>query len=111
MELVQGAQHAYGPSIAAQKEIEALRKVFVTIDTDRDGRISEAELNKVLAKLDYRPRKGEVADMIWEVDEDCDRHVSWAEFELMFIRCRSDMVRQRAKCPLRPPLSPSPRPP
>jgi len=40
--------------------------------------------------------------MIWELDEDCDRHVSWAEFELMFTRCRADKVRPlriaRARC-------------
>ena len=28
--------------------------------------------------------------MIWEVDEDCDKCVSWDEFKLMFHRCRND---------------------
>ena len=28
--------------------------------------------------------------MIWEVDDDCDKTVSWAEFQAMFTRCRND---------------------
>ena len=28
--------------------------------------------------------------MIWEVDEDCDGCVNWAEFQAMFERCRDD---------------------
>jgi hypothetical protein len=82
-------------SVLAQQELESLRKVFIAMDHDGDGLISERDLAHVLAHLEYRPRKNEIADMIWEVDEDCDHHVSWAEFELMFSRCRSDMVRRR----------------
>ena len=36
--------------------------------------------------------KGEVEDMIWEVDEDCDGAVDWNEFQAMYHRCRSDRV-------------------
>ena len=28
--------------------------------------------------------------MIWEVDEDCDGHISWDEFKAMFYRVRHD---------------------
>eukprot|EP01026_Neomeris_dumetosa_P071597 TRINITY_DN7246_c0_g1_i4.p4 TRINITY_DN7246_c0_g1~~TRINITY_DN7246_c0_g1_i4.p4 ORF type:complete len:130 (-),score=8.48 TRINITY_DN7246_c0_g1_i4:317-706(-) len=28
--------------------------------------------------------------MIWEVDEDCDRALNWAEFQAMYHRCRND---------------------
>ena len=38
----------------------------------------------------YKISKAEVEDMIWEVDEDCDKCVSWDEFKLMFERCRHD---------------------
>eukprot|EP00304_Pavlova_gyrans_P011148 CAMPEP_0206045186 /NCGR_PEP_ID=MMETSP1466-20131121/15214_1 /ASSEMBLY_ACC=CAM_ASM_001126 /TAXON_ID=44452 /ORGANISM="Pavlova gyrans, Strain CCMP608" /LENGTH=270 /DNA_ID=CAMNT_0053420115 /DNA_START=14 /DNA_END=828 /DNA_ORIENTATION=- len=76
--------------IAAQQELENLRRVFVAMDVDCDGQISESDISRTLRTFSYTPRKGEVADMIWEVDEDADRHVSWAEFELMFMRCRSD---------------------
>jgi calmodulin len=33
--------------------------------------------------------------MIWEVDDDCDRAVSWAEFQAMFTRCRNDKTGAR----------------
>ena len=28
--------------------------------------------------------------MIWEVDDDCDKGVTWSEFQAMFSRCRND---------------------
>lgn len=46
----------------------------------------------MLLKLDYKAKRQEVEDMIWEVDEDCDKSVSWDEFKLMFHRCRTDRV-------------------
>jgi len=72
------------------KELEALRRVFDELDKTRSGKIGFEELNKQLVKLDYRAKRVEVEDMIWEVDEDCDHHVSWDEFKLMFHRCRND---------------------
>jgi calmodulin len=37
-----------------------------------------------------QPKRGEVEDMIWEVDEDCDGMVSWLEFKNMYTRGRDD---------------------
>ena len=55
------------------------------------------ELNDQLIKLDYRAKRVEVEDMIWEVDEDCDHAVSWDEFKLMFHRfCPKRPDRPRA---------------
>lgn len=34
--------------------------------------------------------QADIEDMIWEVDDDCDKAVSWAEFQAMFTRCRND---------------------
>ena len=73
-----------------QKEIESLKRVFDQLDTNKDNKIDFDELNDQLIKLDYRAKRVEVEDMIWEVDEDCDHCVSWEEFKLMFSRCRSD---------------------
>lgn len=28
--------------------------------------------------------------MIWEVDEDCDQGLNWAEFQAMYHRCNND---------------------
>ena len=46
----------------------------------------------MLSKLKYKAKRNEIEDMIWEVDEDCDKAVSWDEFQLMFHRCRIDKV-------------------
>ena len=35
-------------------------------------------------------RQSDVEDMIWEVDDDCDKRVNWNEFQAMFMRCRND---------------------
>merc|ERR1712226_448213 len=72
------------------KELENLRRVFDSMDKNRDCKIDAKELFDTLGKLDYRPKKAEIDDMIWEVDEDCDKCVSWDEFRLIFERCRSD---------------------
>ena len=73
-----------------QKELESLRRVFDTLDRGKAGKVGFKELNDQLIKLDYRAKRVEVEDMIWEVDEDCDHAVSWDEFKLMFHRCRND---------------------
>jgi hypothetical protein len=36
--------------------------------------------------------------MIWEVDDDCDKHVTWAEFQAMFSRCRNDKTGAPRRC-------------
>ena len=77
-----------------QKELESLRRVFDTLDKDKNNKIDFKELNEMLIRLDYKAKRQEVEDMIWEVDEDCDKCVSWDEFKLMFQRCRTDKVRR-----------------
>lgn len=37
-----------------------------------------------------RTQQEEVKEMIWEVDEDLDEHVSWDEFSTMYQRSVSD---------------------
>ena len=34
--------------------------------------------------------QSEIEDMIWEVDDDCDKCVNWPEFQAMYHRCRND---------------------
>mmetsp|Transcript_2743 Transcript_2743/g.8060 ORF Transcript_2743/g.8060 Transcript_2743/m.8060 type:complete len:198 (+) Transcript_2743:63-656(+) len=75
-----------------QKELTALKRVFAMIDSDRDGVIREKELNAALLSIGYKAKRGEVADMIWEVDENCDGLVTWEEFIGMFHRCKRDQT-------------------
>ena len=34
--------------------------------------------------------QSDIEDMIWEVDDDCDKCVNWSEFQAMYHRCRND---------------------
>ena len=72
--------------------MESLQRVFDRLDTKSDKKIDSAELLEYLRFLKYDCKKRDVEDMIWEVDEDCDKCVSWDEFKLMFQRCRTDRV-------------------
>ena len=40
--------------------------------------------------LSQTTRQRDIEDMIWEVDDDCDKKVTWQEFQAMFARCRND---------------------
>jgi calmodulin len=75
---------------ARKNEAEDLRRAFAFLDRKADGRVDADELAAVFAALGHRPRRGEVEDLLWEVDEDCDGAVSWAEFQRLFRRCRED---------------------
>lgn len=75
---------------ARKNEAEDLRRAFAFLDRKGDGRIDPEELNTVFAALGHRPKRGEVDDLLWEVDEDCDGAVNWAEFQRLYRRCRED---------------------
>ena len=42
--------------------------------------------------------QSDIEDMIWEVDDDCDKSVTWTEFQAMFSRCRNDKTGACARC-------------
>mmetsp|Transcript_42903 Transcript_42903/g.110723 ORF Transcript_42903/g.110723 Transcript_42903/m.110723 type:complete len:238 (-) Transcript_42903:1511-2224(-) len=73
-------------------EVESLRNVFSELDTNGDGTIDGAELREACGRRGYQPSKEEVADMIWEVDEDGDCCVNWEEFLSMYKRCTADQI-------------------
>ena len=43
--------------------------------------------------FEYEPKKGELQDMIWEVDESMDGTVSYLDFSLMYRRVSLLLVR------------------
>lgn len=75
---------------ARKNEEGELERAFNTIDSKRDGFIDQEELSQLFVALGHKPKRGEVEDMIWEVDEDCDGMVSWIEFQNMYTRGRDD---------------------
>jgi calmodulin len=75
---------------ARKNEAADLQRAFRTLDKKGDGKIDEEELNQIFMALGHKTKRGEVQDMIWEVDEDCDTCLTWQEFQLMYARCRDD---------------------
>ena len=52
-----------------QKELQALRRVFDSMDQNGDGLVDLKELTSVLARLDYRAKKSEArASLALSVD-------------------------------------------
>lgn len=62
---------------ARKNEEDDLRRAFDFLDRKKDGKIDEDDLTQVFMSLQHRTKKGEINDMIWEVDEDCDNAVNW----------------------------------
>lgn len=56
----------------------------------KDGKVDADEIQELFKRLDHRCKRVEIEDMIWEVDEDCDKAVNWEEFQAMYHRCRND---------------------
>ena len=75
---------------AKKQEGKDLRRVFDRIDVEGVGKVGYGELKNLFEELGHPAKKKDIEDMIWEVDEDCDKKVSWAEFAGMFSRARDD---------------------
>jgi Ca2+-binding EF-hand superfamily protein len=43
-----------------------------------------------VTSFDWDHAQSQVDEMIWEVDEDCDHCLTWAEFQSMYHRCNND---------------------
>jgi hypothetical protein len=81
------------------QELENLQRVFQILSHQKPGaiisdkdppKVSPDKLSDALKKLNYKCKRTDVEDMIWEVDEDCDGLISWDEFKAMFYRVRHD---------------------
>ena len=73
------------------QELENLQRVFNILVKKEMGKITKEQLYATLKRLNYtKLSMTMVEDMIWEIDEDCDGHVSWEEFKSMFYRVRHD---------------------
>ena len=81
----------FSQALVREKQIPGnLKRVFEIMDTDQDGKISQDDLLLVTAHFGYKVKPTEAEEIIWEVDEDCDKMVSWQEFTEMYDRCRKD---------------------
>ena len=58
----------------------------LNIDASSPARCAQVDVDELwdyLKFLGHKCKKADVEDMIWEVDEDCDKAVSWDEFKAM----------------------------
>eukprot|EP00877_Chromochloris_zofingiensis_P013655 jgi/Chrzof1/8543/Cz03g15030.t1 len=77
---------------ARKNEAEDLKRAFNALDKKADGKLDPEELEEVFVDLGHKPQRGEVEDLLWEVDEDCDGCISWTEFQRLYHRCREDIT-------------------
>eukprot|EP01068_Selenidium_serpulae_P012118 Selendium_serpulae@DN5772_c0_g2_i2.p2 len=73
-------------------ELRELRRVFNFLDINNDGKISASEIGFATSKLGLSLKKNDAEMMIWEVDDDRDQQVTWAEFLAMYKRCTEDVT-------------------
>jgi calmodulin len=81
---------------ARKNEAEDLTRAFNALDRKGDGKLDAEELQALFNALGHKPKRGEVEDLIWEVDEDCDGCISWQEFQRLYHRCRQDSTGEAA---------------
>ncbi|KAK6152230.1 hypothetical protein DH2020_014865 [Rehmannia glutinosa] len=75
------------PHKSADKE---LREAFELYDQDQNGKISAAELHKILTRLGEHCSEQDCAGMIKTVDSDGDGYVSFEEFRKMMTNSNSN---------------------
>ena len=88
-----GEQDALARAAELQRldvEIAALREKVSALEERSDGKISDVDIAEAMKTLGKRCTKIEIADMIWEVDENLDGFVDWDEMRIMFQRNISD---------------------
>ncbi|CAM9382766.1 unnamed protein product [Phaeothamnion confervicola] len=75
---------------ALTAEMKHLEEEVARLQANPNKRIRAIDVLENMKYLGKACGKKEVADMIWEVDEDLDGCVDWAEFRLMFHRNIND---------------------
>ena len=69
-----------------QKKVDDLRLKLAQLDVITEKFVTVDDVYEILRTLGQKTDKKKVADIIWEVDEDLDGRLGWAEFRLMYNR-------------------------
>jgi Ca2+-binding EF-hand superfamily protein len=69
-----------------QAQIDKLNQDYSDLENNPDKKIACNDIVEMLKRLKVKTNKREVAEMIWEVDDDLDGCIDWTEFRLMFTR-------------------------
>ena len=71
--------------VSAKQQAE-YKQTFDMFDVDQSGRISSAELGKVMEQLGQHPSEAELHAMVSEVDADGDGEINFEEFLTMLAK-------------------------
>uniref|UniRef100_A0A7S3GIR8 Calmodulin n=1 Tax=Palpitomonas bilix TaxID=652834 RepID=A0A7S3GIR8_9EUKA len=70
-------------------EIWTLASVFLRLDIDEDGVLSEADIASAFRYYDVQKVR-RLKDMIWQVDESMEGHIVFADFYRWYVHCRKE---------------------
>jgi Ca2+-binding EF-hand superfamily protein len=66
--------------------LDELKKELQEIENKADKKITAVDIAEKLRRLKKQATKKEIEEMLWEVDENLDGCIDWAEFRLMYNR-------------------------
>ena len=75
---------------ASSHRLDELNRELQAIESRLEKKVSCGDVMEMLKFLNQKATKKEVEEMIWEVDENLDGFLDWAEFRLMFNRNITD---------------------
>lgn len=76
--------------LKSERRLEDLKNELSSIECKSDQKILLQDIMDMYKFLKKKISKLEAEEMLWEVDEDLDNAISWAEFKLMFSRNITD---------------------
>jgi hypothetical protein len=86
----QGNENSDASVSSSNSRLDDLNRQLQDLDNKLDKKISCSDVMEMLKFLNRKATKKEVEEMIWEVDENLDGCLDWAEFRLMFNRNLTD---------------------
>lgn len=82
------------------EEVKYLRKAFRALDSDGDGKVGVKDLQEMLKRLNApKCSNGDMRQMIFEVDDDCDGYMGWDDCSNVWVRGKEPLVHKSAYAP------------
>ncbi len=81
--------HTSADTSHLEERIKEINYELSTFDSNK-SLISVSDIHEMLLHLNQKTNRKEVEEMVWEVDEDLDNHISWNDFRLMYNRNLTD---------------------